>query len=247
MQYGDHIQRVLAAGSMEALRRSTSDFAAALGFEHHGFAARLSRPATGRAGYHSFENYRNEWGDRYATLHRPEMARGDARVLHARTGMPAISWNTRGQFGYLPPTPALLRRARRQTRAAGDFGMSAGITVPSWSRGIDWAFVTFSTDATHDLAAIDRDIGAMVYFVNCLQATFDRLQDNRQSVRPLSVREREVLCWSAVGKTSWEISVILQLSERTVNFHLQQAARKLQVKGRRAACARAVALGLIAL
>jgi DNA-binding CsgD family transcriptional regulator len=247
MQHGDHIQRVLNAGSMEALQRTTSDFASALGFEHHGFAAKLLRPTTDRVGYHYFQNYDNEWGDSYTALHRPEVARDDARIQHARTGLPAISWNTRGQFGYLRPMPSLLQRARRQVQVASEFDMTAGITIPSWSRGVDWAFITFSTNSTHDLNEIGRDIGAMVYFVSCLQASLDRLVRNRQPIPQLSLREREVLCWSAAGKTSWEISVILHLSERTVNFHLQQAARKLQVKGRRAACARAVALGLIAM
>ena len=84
-----------------------------------------------------------------------------------------------------------------------------------------------------------------VYFASCLQATVDRLQLRARPAPRLSPREVETLRWSAVGKTSWEISMILGISERTVNFHLQQAAAKLRVKGRRAACARAVALGLI--
>jgi DNA-binding CsgD family transcriptional regulator len=36
----------------------------------------------------------------------------------------------------------------------------------------------------------------------------------------LSNREIEVLKWAALGKTSWEMSMILEISERTVNFHL---------------------------
>jgi LuxR family quorum sensing-dependent transcriptional regulator len=43
----------------------------------------------------------------------------------------------------------------------------------------------------------------------------------------LTAREREVLRWVAGGKTSWEISVILRISERTVKFHLVEALRKL--------------------
>ncbi|AZV94886.1 helix-turn-helix domain-containing protein [Kerstersia gyiorum] len=51
----------------------------------------------------------------------------------------------------------------------------------------------------------------------------------------LSAREQECLVWAAHGKTSWETGVILGISERTVNFHLQNACRKLRVNGRRAA------------
>ncbi len=43
----------------------------------------------------------------------------------------------------------------------------------------------------------------------------------------LSPREREVLEWLKLGKTSWDISVILRISERTVNYHVQNIIHKL--------------------
>ena len=61
----------------------------------------------------------------------------------------------------------------------------------------------------------------------------------------LTKRERECLSWAAEGKTSWEIGVILGLAERTVNFHVYQAADKLGTRGRQSTVARAVALGLV--
>jgi LuxR family transcriptional activator of bioluminescence operon len=63
--------------------------------------------------------------------------------------------------------------------------------------------------------------------------------------RPLSPRERECLLWVAEGKTSWEIGVILATSERTVNFHLQNASAKLGVSNRQHAVAKAMLLGLL--
>jgi len=61
----------------------------------------------------------------------------------------------------------------------------------------------------------------------------------------LTGREREVLTWVGRGKTSSEIAVILGLSERTVNFHCDQAMRRLDVINRTQAVARAIAEGLI--
>jgi len=60
---------------------------------------------------------------------------------------------------------------------------------------------------------------------------------------PLSGREQQCLLWVSHGKTSWETSVILGLSERTVNFHLRNACRKLNVYGRQAGVAKAMRLG----
>ncbi len=69
--------------------------------------------------------------------------------------------------------------------------------------------------------------------------------DSPPAQRQLSEREKECLKWSAVGKTSWEISRIVSCSERTVNFHLSNAIRKLGACNRRQAVAVAVARGII--
>ena len=62
---------------------------------------------------------------------------------------------------------------------------------------------------------------------------------------PLSGRELQCLEWVSLGKTSWETAAILGLSERTVNFHLRNACRKLNVYGRQAGVVKAVRLGLL--
>lgn len=62
---------------------------------------------------------------------------------------------------------------------------------------------------------------------------------------PLTRRELECLDWVSHGKTSWEIGAILDLSERTVNFHLRNACQKLEVYGRQHAVAKALRLGVL--
>jgi LuxR family transcriptional regulator len=61
----------------------------------------------------------------------------------------------------------------------------------------------------------------------------------------LSSREREVLKLSAEGKTAYEISKILSLSERTVNFHVHKAIQKLGVNNKMAAVIAATRSGAI--
>ena len=53
-------------------------------------------------------------------------------------------------------------------------------------------------------------------------------------------READVLYWVAQGKTDWEISQILNISERTVNKHLEQIYRKLGVNNRTSASTYAI-------
>jgi len=61
----------------------------------------------------------------------------------------------------------------------------------------------------------------------------------------LSAREKEVLHWLKRGKSSWDISIILGISERTVNFHVYNMMRKLGVTSRLHAVAVAAESGLI--
>ncbi|MEK6598819.1 MAG: LuxR C-terminal-related transcriptional regulator [Deltaproteobacteria bacterium] len=44
---------------------------------------------------------------------------------------------------------------------------------------------------------------------------------------PLTAREMDIIHWIKEGKTNWEISVIFNISERTVKFHLDNIKEKL--------------------
>ncbi|TYL70087.1 helix-turn-helix domain-containing protein [Bradyrhizobium cytisi] len=61
----------------------------------------------------------------------------------------------------------------------------------------------------------------------------------------LSPREKQCLQWVEEGKSSWEIGVILKITENTVNFHLKNAMRKLEVTTRIQAAIKARRLKLL--
>lgn len=61
----------------------------------------------------------------------------------------------------------------------------------------------------------------------------------------LTDREIEALTWVAKGKSSTDIAVLMNVSERTVNFHIGNVIRKLGVATRVQAAIRCVLLGLI--
>ena len=61
----------------------------------------------------------------------------------------------------------------------------------------------------------------------------------------LNERELECLLWSGRGKTSPEIAIIVGLSKRTVNFHIENACRKLNVATRTEAVVKATSGHLI--
>jgi DNA-binding NarL/FixJ family response regulator len=119
---------------------------------------------------------------------------------------------------------------------------------------IPFVFLTALGDRDSELTG--RRLGADDYLTKpvdfeMLDAVIqNRLRRHENASRPqseyhLTEREREVLTWVGRGKTSSEIATILGLRERTVNFHCEQAMKRLDVTNRTQAVAKAVAEGLI--
>lgn len=113
-------------------------------------------------------------------------------------------------------------------------------------------FLTALTDRDSELRG--RRLGAADYVTKPID--FELLYEilltrlgRRDTTGPngteLADREKEVLTWSARGKTSLEIALILGLSKRTVDFHMDNARNKLGVATRIEAAIRASSLGLI--
>lgn len=83
-------------------------------------------------------------------------------------------------------------------------------------------------------------IGMITVYLHKLNNQFlmdfnNKLIDKIGNLTPpaiLTARERECLVWLAEGKTSWEISRILSISERTAVFHINNCMTKLGAKNR---------------
>ena len=65
------------------------------------------------------------------------------------------------------------------------------------------------------------------------------------ATKTLSEREKEMLRWVVEGLTNRQIADRTGITERTVNFHMNNAMGKLNVDNR-AAAVRAVVLGVVA-
>ncbi|MBL7049702.1 MAG: response regulator [Nitrospira sp.] len=77
--------------------------------------------------------------------------------------------------------------------------------------------------------------------VNCIKCALqNQTQDLIKLNTPLSSREKEVLNWLKLGKSSADISLILGISSRTVDFHVNNIMKKFDVISRIHAVALAV-------
>jgi DNA-binding CsgD family transcriptional regulator len=70
--------------------------------------------------------------------------------------------------------------------------------------------------------------------------------ERKATPSPLTMRELEVVRWTAQGKTSSEIGQILSLSDHTINAYMNNAIKKLDCVNRTQLVAKALRLRLIA-
>lgn len=128
--------------------------------------------------------------------------------------------------------------------AAYDHGLINGYAVAKY----DHAFTQMASLTSVTTCNIDIDVRQEVLLQNVLPHL------NEIMVRPgfghapkLSARELEVLQWAKDGKSYWETGKILNISERTVKFHLENGYRKLGATNKAQAIAKAMSFGLIKL
>ncbi len=67
----------------------------------------------------------------------------------------------------------------------------------------------------------------------------------KDKAHDLSGREIEVLRWLKEGKSNWEISMILKISERTVKYHVKNICAKLDAINRTHAVVIAIDRGIL--
>ena len=78
------------------------------------------------------------------------------------------------------------------------------------------------------------------YLLRVIENDFASIHTRLVKVFGITAREAEVLTWIANGKANRDIGVILDLSPRTINKHLERIYRKLSVENRTAAAAMAL-------
>ena len=80
----------------------------------------------------------------------------------------------------------------------------------------------------------------------CLIPLLDRIEImSEEKTNDISEREMEVLRWLKEGKTNWEISMILKISERTVKYHVKNICAKLDAMNRTHAVVIAIDRGIL--
>jgi LuxR family transcriptional regulator, quorum-sensing system regulator BjaR1 len=115
-------------------------------------------------------------------------------------------------------------KAGEFVRRASDFKIHNGLVVPIPS---PFGCVGQVFMGGHSPQLSMRDKPTLHLMALYAFARVEHLAGRHARISALTIREKEVLVWTAKGKTAWEVGEILHISKRTVDAHLQAAALRL--------------------
>ena len=187
---------------------------------------------------------------------RPEVQREDRLWASTWPQEWLNHWLSQNYMSVDPVLNQLLARNEpirwRETRSANDdtgakifdeateFHMTDGFALPIYSRDGFVVGLTMGTDhyelGKQDEACLHM---ASIYFHSKLERLRAEYAPKPRGPK-LTPRERECLTWVAAGKTDWEISQILSISEQTTHEYVQNSLAKLNATTRAQAVAVAI-------
>lgn len=138
--------------------------------------------------------------------------------------------------------PELAMKVRAEAKA---FGLADGLVLPIRSARRRQSVLSFSCGTRCDLSP--RAKAALQLVAIVAEGICRDALANSPAPEKLTDREREVLAWAALGKSAWETSVILTISERTVIKHLEHVRSKLNAATTTQAVVEGLRYGEIAL
>ena len=234
MRLGDFIDKTLAAPDVGAL---VGEFKGAL--RERGYEWAACGAIGGHAHYQSalpapavLVDYPVDWQRHYFET---GYVTTDPIVARAPLSRRPFSWT---QLRDLTPIN------RRMFNEANEAGLKHGVAVSIHGPAGE-VFITSVVSPYAEMRP-ERDLHAVNLIVNQFHTAYLGLvaPPDPQLVT-LTLRERECLLWSARGKSSWDIGMILNISENTVNFHLKNAMAKLDAGTRIMAIVKSIRFGLI--
>jgi len=204
------------------------------GFFPKQIAGNLSREIT------AFSNHPSEFSELYidrGLIDHDPLARY-CMLAERKT----LLWNDRRVENYATTL------SQKVAAASADFGLLFGLTIPvSDAGGLRLGGTGIAIDTTSEKSFRDIIRSEKERLETAAMLFHARVQDAaimRQTI-PLSSRELECLKWASTGLVNKEIAFRLGLSDKTVEFHMRNAIRRLNARNRTHAVARALIYGLI--
>ena len=233
----DVLSSLLEAKTADEFATDIDKAAKKLGFDRFVVAMQWTGPQ-GDTRFRVISGYPDEWQSLY--LERAYMS-VDPTVAYCQSHTDPLVWSE--SIFKEPGSMVMLEEAR-------SFGLGFGMSLPIHEFGNVKSMMSLARDQPIDRDEVEaqRLISAGKVLSSCAHFAYRKLlRDDLQGrmEHPLTPQERECLRWLALGKTSSEIGLILNIAETTAIFHVKNLMEKLDVKNRPQAVAVAFRMGLI--
>ncbi|MER9402378.1 LuxR family transcriptional regulator [Mesorhizobium sp. M0615] len=170
-------------------------------------------------------NYPPLWTEHYL---QNQYQKVDPVIMRARRGGSPFPWSG-PDLRCVEMSPA----QKKLFDEAAQFSIRCGLTIPIIDRRGCVAAMTFAADKPNSasLRVAERYEQALQLMATCFHIYARRRLSGNRTVDGVSLTPREYEClqWSARGKSAWTIGCILGIKARTVDFHLDNAKKKLGV------------------
>ncbi len=236
----DLMDQCRSANTIDEIHGICAKAAQLYGFDQFIYGGRISTSFV-RPQLIIISGYRQDWWDYY---NEKDYFKVDPVLSHCENNIMPIHWQD------LSEKQLENELSKQVMNESTEFGLKNGISFPVHSPKGEFAILSFATDNTSkDIPSLLNYISPhlMLFTYHMHESVMRIFSDNNGNIKgkELTAREKECLLWAAEGKTSDETADILFISESTVRYHLNNAARKLNVHTRRHAIARAICLGVI--
>jgi len=184
-------------------------------------------------------NYPKEWMHKYET---EKLYQIDPVVKYVMNHQNSIFWdNFKDLDGYNSTEQISF------LKLAASFGLVNGCSIPCNSYG-NYAVFSMANLSFEKTREMNEYLPFNHFYGNQLLECVLKITvmaDSNFKLKDLTERETECLFWGSEGKTAWEISKILGISERTVVFHFTNVTKKLNASNRQHAISKALLHGIV--
>jgi LuxR family quorum-sensing system transcriptional regulator CciR len=235
------INNTNAANSSEEVLNFLKPKAAEYGCDMFAFGPSTPEAAKLMTGVHPdlpfIVSYPERWIDHYIKNNYFEI---DPVIKLAARSARAFTWKT---LKMDPNNSATVNKFWKESEL---FGLQCGLTVPiHCPQSQSFLLSLASSYKDNCLLCVNIEEVQLLAYQFGLAYIHANTIDKPVKENPLTAREQEVLTWTAQGKSAWDISIILRISEHTVNFHLKNVIKKLGTLNKTAAVVKAMRFGFI--
>lgn len=230
----EQIQSLLNARDDADFFRALSATAKRLGFDYCAYGLRIPLPITDPK-IIWFNNYSPEWQQRYLQENYIAI---DPTVAHALHSIAPFVWSD-----------GIHMDQREFWEDASAHGLRAGWAQACHdANGVKGLLNLVRSDAGMSVKELEGISFQLAWLTQAAHFGLSRLAVPKllpSASADLTRKEIEVLRWTADGKTSHDIGDIMNISERTVTFHVTNVMRKLEAPNKTAATIKAAILGFL--